>query len=192
MQIVLPGIHGNGRVYLDILKSICGETEGKSMIDLMCHHAPYTPLLGFAKRTYVDCQDRGLDFSEEQQHFVKSDVHLYTYENSHMRYDVAICSDGIEHLPKQSGFDLLLTMRLQAHKAIIFTPLGDCFITLDNHPDSHKSGWMPQDIPGWATIVLPDFHPTLGIGAFFAFVCGNLSKEFERVKQTINQLSWIK
>lgn len=192
MQLTIPGVHGNGQIYLDILKAICGDTQGKSMIDLMCHHAPYTPLLGFEKRIYIDSQDRGIDHKDDQQLFIKSDVFLYLFENAWSKYDVMICSDGIEHLSKQAGFDLALTMKLQSAKSVIFTPLGEWMITDSDHPDSHKSGWMPNDFPGYATIVLPEFHPVLETGAFFAWHTEDIQQDFDRVVNELKTKTWIK
>lgn len=192
MQLIIPGVHGNGQVYLDILKAICGETEGKSMADLMCYHAPYTPLLGFAERTYVDVQDRGLDHKEEQQFFIKADVFEFFIKNEGKTYDFMICSDAIEHITKEQGEDLQILMEGHSKKPVFFTPLGEWMITDDNNPDSHKSGWLPEDFPGYATIILPDFHPTLDKGAFFAFKCENIQQEFERVINELKIKSWIK
>jgi hypothetical protein len=186
MQLEFPGVHGSGELYLKVMKAICGDTANKSMIDLMCHHAPYTAQLGFGIRLYVDIQDRGLDNKSEQPFFIKSDIWLFLIENSHLHCDVMICSDGIEHLPKQHGYDLLLTMKLMSEKQIVFTPLGEYNIMQDDHPDSHKSGWLPDDFVGWATIVFPDFHPSLNAGAFFAWHSKNIKQDFERVK---NELS---
>lgn len=194
MQLTIPGVQGDGEVYLDILKGICGDTAGKSMIDLMCHHAPYTPQLGFDKRTYVDIQDRGLDHKEEQQYFIQEDVIRYLYGNPKPKADVMICSDGIEHLPKATAWDIVLTMRQQSKKSIIFTPLGDCSISEGGHPDEHKSGWLPEEFldMGYATIVFPNFHPSLNTGAFFAWHSVYIEKDYERViNELINKL-WVK
>lgn len=192
MQLTIPSLHGNGQVYLDILKAICGDTVDKSMADLMCYHAPYNSLLGFKERIYVDIQDRGLDHPEEQQYFIKSGVFDFFMDNRDKKYDVMICADGIEHLTKERGKDLILLMEGHSDKQIIFTPLGECMMTNDDHPDSHKSGWLPEDFPGYASIILPDFHPTLNTGAFFAFRCENIQQDFERVINELKNKSWIK
>jgi hypothetical protein len=185
MKLEFPGIVGSGELYLKVMKAICGDVNNKSMADLLCHRAPYTPLLGFKDRLYVDIQDRGLDHKEEQQYFIKSDIWSFLVENSNLHCDVMICSDGIEHLPKQQGYDLALTMKLMSDKQIIFTPLGEYMISEDNNPDSHRSGWVPDDLPDWATIVFPDFHPALNTGAFFAWSCENIEQDFERVKNEL-------
>lgn len=188
MKLEYPGIVGSGELYLKVMKAICGDTEGMSMVDLMCYHAPYTPLLGFDKRTYVDIQDRGLDHKGEQPYFIKADV--FEYLSSIERpFDVAICSDGLEHLSRDRGIDLLVMMMDYSEKSIIFTPLGEYMVTNDDHPDSHKSGWAPKDFSdGWATVVFPDFHPALNTGAFFAFHCENIEQDFERVKNELNNI----
>ncbi len=193
MRLEFSGVEGNGEIYLDVMKAICGDTSGKSMLDLGCHHAPYTPLLGFKERTYVDVLDRGLDHKEEQQYFVKADAHLYCFNNNHRHWDVIIASDFIEHLPKQSGFDLCWSMRLLSKKHIIFTPLGD--ILMDNgrdHPDTHKSGWEPSDFTAhqYAFIIFPEFHKQMNHGAFFAWECENIKEDFERVTNELKNKTW--
>lgn len=187
MILELPNI-GENELHLKILKAICGPTEGKSMVDLCCYHAPTTPKLGFSKRTYVDIQDRRLDDPNEQQFFVNADV-LHTFEFfTPPKFDVSICIDGIEHFTKAWGYRLLEIMETISDKQIIFTPLGEYMVDVESdHPDTHKSGWDPM--PGYANIVLPNFHPTLNRGAFYFFKCSNLEQEFERVKQ---ELLWNK
>jgi len=196
MVIEYPGIEGNGEIYLDVLKAICWDTSGKSMVDLMCHKAPYTPQLEFAERTYVDVQNRPLDFIEEQQFFVCLDVLWFIAENN-KRFDVSICSDGIEHLTVQQANDLTWGMVAMSNKHIFFTPLGELDITSDNHPDSHKTGWTPNsgNFHHCACVIFPDFHPTLNCGAFFAWGLKNpyeLPADFKRVKQELNNKSWAK
>jgi len=176
MQIVLPGINGSGELWLDIMKIICGDTSHKSMIDLGCHKAPYTPLLGFKERVYVDIQGRLLDDPNEQKYFIQDDVLGFLYYIK-KRYDVAIASDFIEHVSVEKGYEFLAIARLQSKKQIIFTPLGEYMISDDDHPDSHRSGWTPEMLPIYLSIVLPDFHPILGIGAFFAVNCSDEEKQ---------------
>lgn len=185
MRLDFPGVEGNIDIYMMVLRAICGETKDKSMIDLMCAFAPNTPKLGFSHRIYVDIIDRVLDHPEEQHRFLKMDV--LKVRHSEM-YDVAICSDGIEHLHKDDGFMLLKVMQTLSKKQIIFTPLTDLFgmAESNNHdPEAHRSLWTPDDLPGWATIVFPDYHRVWNGGAFFAFNCENLEEEFERVKNSI-------
>jgi hypothetical protein len=182
MQITLKGVQGNGRVYIDIMKIICNVLYGQSMIDLGCHRAPYTPMLGFTDKTYVDIQDRPLDFEDEQKWFVQSDVIEYM-QKVNRRFDVSIASDLIEHLTEDDGRKLLQLMEFKSDKQIIFTPLGPWMLTKDDNPDSHRSAWMPDMLPEYLSIVLPDFHGELKIGAFFA-IRGNV-EEMQRIADEI-------
>ena len=101
MILVIKDLIGSGDVYLEIMKAICGDTSDKSMVDLGCHTAPYTARLGFKERTYVDIQDRGLDFKEEEKYFVKKDIIEFMEECEY--FDVSISSDSIEHLSMIKG-----------------------------------------------------------------------------------------
>ena len=186
MIINIPNIIGDGEVYLSIMNIICGDVCDKSMIDLCCHKAPYTSRLGFKQRTYVDILDRGLDDINEQGKFVQSDV-IGFLKQTNDRYDVAICSDGIEHFLEKDGHELISLMESVSDKQIIFTPFGEVMmnIYLDNHYDTHKSGWTPDMLPDYLSIVLPNFHPSLDSGAWFAVNCNSIEKE--RIIKQINQ-----
>lgn len=186
MQITLNN-EGSGELYLQIMKSICGDTSDKTLLDIMCHTAPYTPQLGFKERTYIDIQNRPLDFKEEQKNFIKSDVLRWLKKGK--QYDCMICSDGIEHLSVRDGRLVVSLMERYSEKQIIFTPLGYCKMERDNPHDIHRSGWHPDYFEGWAKIILPQFHPSLNIGAFFVFHCEGIKEDFKRIKQ---ELSWIK
>ena len=195
MKLEFPGIVGSGELYLKVMKAICGDTQDKSMVDLMCHHAPYTPLLGFKDRLYLDIQNRGLDHKEEQQYFKEVDVLEYLSNSYCPYFDVSICSDGLEHLEESHGVFLLKKMYLYSSKQVLFTPFGDLLISQDDHPDSHRSGWTPEKLeyvfPGsdhFAYIVFPDFHESMNAGAFFFWHCKGIEQDFERVKNELNEL----
>lgn len=190
MKIEYPNIEGSGEIYLTVMKSICGDTTGKSMVDLMCYRAPYTPLLGFKERTYVDIQRRPLDFKSEEEFFIHGDVIDFLKQIKTKRYDVSICSDGIEHLDRIMGVILWTRMSLCSKKQIGFTPLGPLNITNDHNPDSHRSSWLPGDLFGTASVVFPDFHKSIGHGAFFFWDCENIKEDFERVKKELSQCNF--
>lgn len=189
MRLEYPNIAGSGEIYLDVIRAICGGTSDKSMLDLMCHKAPYTSQLGFRDRTYVDIQDRGLDFKDEQKYFVKADVFDFLHR-AERSWDVAICSDGIEHVFKYKGAHFVWLIEGVSEKQVIFTPTRDRNLVNDSDPDSHKSSWTPDDFEAYAIIEFPDFHPTLNQGAFFAFKCGRIIDEYERVKNELKNKSW--
>lgn len=178
MQITLESITGSGELWLDIMKIICGDTRNSSMVDLGCHLAPYTPLLGFKERTYVDIQERPLDHNEDQNRFVIYDIVDYL-KNRISLFDVAIASDVIEHLTQERGYDLLQCMEKKSLKQVLFTPLGAYMVNTEEstNPDIHRSGWMPDLLPNYLCIILPAFHEALNIGAFFAVNCSDEEKQ---------------
>lgn len=180
-----PGIIGDIEVYMKVLRAICGETDGKSMIDLMCAFAPNTPKLGFSIRSYVDVLERKLDDPNEQQFFERGNA-LDEGDIIHY-YDVSICSDGIEHVTISDGHKLLRVMGEISDKQIIFTPLGELWmekIPTDN-PEAHRSAWYPEMLPGYACIVFPDYHKEWKVGSFFAWRCPDIEQDFERVIKLI-------
>ena len=176
---------GSGELQIKILKAICGDTSGKSMIDICCGEAPNTRKLGFEKKTFVDIFHR--DLKEESDNFINEDIFKFSKVYT---YDVAIAMDCIEHFPKKDGYQFLKIMDSLCDKRIIFAPLGDYLIetTPTTNPDSHKSGWLPDEFEemGWATIVLPNYHPTLNIGAFFGWECHYMYTDFLRVKKELH------
>jgi hypothetical protein len=195
MRLDFPGVGGSGEIWMDVVKAICGDTAGKSMLDLMAHRAPYTPLLGFKTPVYVDIQERDFDFPKEKKSFVKWDVRKIMdcrLVVNNAPFDVAICSDGIEHLTKIEGMRLLCDMLFLSNKSIFFTPIGWVDCGGDSEPDRHKSAWQPDDFVEYATIVFPNFHPELNCGAFFAFRCADLKQEFNRIKKELKTKSWTK
>lgn len=175
---------GSGELYRAVLASICGDVQGRSMLDLCCGEIPHTSILPFAHSTFVDSLDRG--GASKNQNFILSDIFEFLKTNKKV-YDVTICSDAIEHFRKPEANELLHQMDLCSDKQIIFTPLGDHMIEFveTDDPHSHKSGWTPYDFPGWASIVFPNFHALMGIGAFFSWTCIDIGEDFSRV---INEL----
>lgn len=174
MQIVFDNLNGSGELYLDVMKVLCGNNrENKTMIDFCAGQAPHTPKLGFGHRCYIDIIER--DLGEENPYFIHADVLKLVDEPFYIStlWDVAICSDAIEHFKEKDAIKIIKKLNIIAKKQIYFTPLGEWMIDdQSEHPDTHKSGWTPEKLdelfPGHFNYVLfPDFHPTLGIGAFF-------------------------
>lgn len=163
MNITIPNIVGDIELYMRVLRAICGETEGKSMIDLGCCFAPNTPKLGFSKRTYVDVIERVLDHHEEQQFFIKADIVEFMNHATQwpdIKWDVAIATDVTEHLTIENAYKLLYDMAVKSHKQIIFTPLGELWLEkiCTNNPEAHRSAWRPEMLRPyfgveWASIV---------------------------------------
>lgn len=191
MKIIFNGINGNDEVYMDCLRAICGETEGKAMIDIGCNLAPHTPKLGFSKRTYIDILERTLDHVDEQKNFVHKNALDYLRQMG-TGVDVALSLDNIEHLTLNDGKWLIRLMEDVSKKQILFTPLSAWMVgdESDPNPESHKCVWTPDMLPNWASIVFKQYHPTLGIGAWFGFYCKNIIYEFERVSNELKTKNW--
>lgn len=166
-------IEGSPEIHLDVLKTICeAYGDNNDLLDLMCCEASQTRHLLFKKRTFVDIQARPLPLRTADI-FVQADViDFFRMIDGGREYDVITCLDGIEHLKKEYVILLEALARAHAHKAVIyFTPLGEYCIEDDDNPDHHHSGWYPDwfETMGYTTIVFPNFHKGLGVGAFFCF-----------------------
>jgi hypothetical protein len=181
MQMVIQE-HGNLKMYEKVYHAIIGEgIENKTMIDLCSCEATFTKTLPFKHKTYVDLVDWGIPV--EAGLFVKADV-LSEHECFHKHYDVANCSDGIEHLRKHDGLILLEKMKNMSDKQVLFTPLGEYLVQDESNtdPNNHKSGWWPEDFDGFGAIVAPRYHEKLKIGAFWVWRCFDIEQDFARVK----------
>ena len=189
MKLVFEGQHGNEKVYMDCMNAILGGTPRNSMIDLGCHHAAHTPKLNFKKRKYIDILPNVLDFPDEQQYFEQGDI-LNTPLNE--RYDVAFALDVIEHLSIENGHKLLSIMDKISSKQILFTPLGEMWVGNSGHPEEHASGWTPEMIPGYASIVFPDYHKVWGFGAWFLWKTENIEEDFKRVSNELIKIASVK
>lgn len=175
---------GDGEIHLSVLKAICDTGSNGSMIDIGCGFAPQTRQLGFKEKRYVDIVIR--DLESENEFFERTDILYLVSTQAHVKYDVSICLDCIEHFNVKDGLKVIRWMEENSTTQIFFTPLGDYMIEpiATNNPDSHKSGWLPEDFEklGYATIVFPNYHPKLNIGAFFAFKSEKLKDKFEQIK----------
>jgi hypothetical protein len=99
-----------------------------------------------------------------------------------MAIDSVVAIDVIEHLTREDGLAAVAEMvRIARGQVVIFTPLG--FLAQDGgvhvdpwgyqgqHWQAHRSGWTPDDFPGWRCFVDEDFHTRergFKFGAFFA------------------------
>ena len=172
---------GSGALWVDVVSNILANVPKENLIDLMCHRAPHTPMLGFENITFVDIQNRGLDFPlRDSDLFIEQDVikFLENQQPSRLtakeftRYTTIICSDGIEHLSKRDGLYLLALIQQKSKSSVIFTPYGDYMVDENStHPDTHKSGWTEKNFEkmGFSCIIFPNFHPELNKGAIFAY-----------------------
>ena len=68
--------------------------------------------------------------------------------------------DVMEHLKKDEGTKLLKDLERICDRIVFFTPLGELWVTEEDHPYSHKCGWTPEDAEklGFKTWSWPKFH----------------------------------
>lgn len=171
----------------DLCRAVMTAIVGRPMqeltlIDLCSCEATVTRNLPFREKTYVDVGD--WDIPEQMDRYIKADV-LGDHPCFDKRYDVATCLDGIEHFTKENGFKLIERMKKISDVQILFTPLGDYLVGFgdQNDPNTHKSGWLPEDFKGFGVIVAKNFHKTLGIGAFWAWNSPDIKNDFARVSR---------
>lgn len=86
--------------------------------------------------------------------------------------------DVIEHINKVEGLEVLRLARARAEQVVVFTPLGfieqsyktgqrDAWGMNGGQWQTHRSGWQPDEFPGWEVLLDAGFHGERG-GAFFA------------------------
>lgn len=95
------------------------------------------------------------------------------------RVDSVFMLDVIEHMEREEGLAAIeMALKKAKRQVVVFTPLG--FVPQEPGDDGldawgmhggewqrHRSGWMPEDFPGWDVLVNKEFHGERG-GAFFA------------------------
>lgn len=160
---------GSMALWTEIFVRIIGKpTSEISLIDLCCGRMGNTGQLKFKKSLHIDVTD--YEERPKEFEFLKQDVlELPWWLNA--KYDVALCSDGIEHLSRDDGNRLIRKMEDLSPVQVIFTPLGDYMVNpLTTDPEHHRSGWLAKDFPKWwETQEFPNWHPTLNIGALWAW-----------------------
>ncbi len=190
MEIRFENRQGNNEIFIDCLEAILGNTKRNSMVDLGAHHAAHTPKFGFKERVYIDILPQVLDHPDEQQYFIQKDI--LEVEEGGYNVDVAFGLDIIEHLSVENGYKFIKIMESISTKQILFTPLGEMWVGTSGHPEEHASGWTPDMVEGYASIVFPGYHKLWGFGAFFFFKCENLEDEFNRVCSELKTKRWAK
>jgi hypothetical protein len=165
---------GSFQLWVDTVRGITGPTEELSMLDLCCGEMSATRLLKWKSVTAVDVMDypgRPQEFLFIQSNVLDIEPSLFSAAGG---FDVCVCSDGLEHFARDDGHRLLCRMAEWSELPIIFTPTGESSDKIDprsTHPDTHKSSWTQEDFHsiGWETMLFPNWHPTIGLGAIFGF-----------------------
>jgi len=126
---------------------------GKKLLSLCCGNGMELKRLYTEDVTAVDIVRPYLDALKEKYPFVKtvcSDVLDFLKEQPNDSYDVISIIDGIEHLDKKKGLEVIKQMkRVAKEKILLFTPEGytrnepkDTWgIKGGDHFQHHLSGW---------------------------------------------------
>lgn len=161
--------NGSGDLYLKIAKIILSGRESESLIELGCGQCDYVDQLGFRDVTRVDLSDIAVRKWSGNPSFHEVDL-LSEHPIFERHYGVSFCSDVIEHFRFFDAHRLLDRMRAISSTQFIFTPLGP-YMADDDHVGlhSHKSYWYPHYFRGLLALECPVWHPTLHVGALFAW-----------------------
>lgn len=84
-------------------------------------------------------------------------------------FDLVLALDFIEHLTHRAGRRFLQHALRVGKRVAVFTPLGymeqsyregdtDAWGMDGCHWQTHRSGWTPEDFPGWEIQMLEHFH----------------------------------
>lgn len=184
---------GSNDVYLGVCDAILDGVERGSLIDLMSGECGITRQLGFKKVVAIDSDPKRAPPPEVAE-FHEGDLKTMFYSPQasaalSRTYDVAICSDGIEHLDMYAGLMLLRKMARLAPVNIIFTPCGALDVRPERTDGGHVSGWLPEffTAPEWGTVVIDGYHVGWnGFPALFAFRGVNVEAAERRVGERHN------
>lgn len=162
---------GSQELWLSVVNEIIADlSPTDKMIDVCCGECAVTRNLNFKSVQACDViwspliPDSWVFTNKEAVPFLK---HFHSRS-----VDLVICSDGLEHHTFLAGKELLRQMNRVGRIAIVFTPTGDTeYNPRAKNPHAHKSSWSERDFHelGWETKHFPDWHPTLGWGAIFAW-----------------------
>ena len=143
-----------------------------SLLDLGCCEGSHTKYFQIPNKLFVDVKRE----SSTLDPFLKADIRYADKLFTPKSYDLVVAIDVIEHLRKDEGYKLLQEMeKIARRRVLIFSPQGDYMVGQcqegQSSYDAHWSGWTAEefDAMGYFVILCPDFHPTLGIGAFWAW-----------------------
>lgn len=187
MMIMKFGDEGSYEMALKVMRAIVGSTKELSLIDLCSYTGTITRQMKFKEAVYVDVMDVGHEYEKDGLTFVRTGVNS-EHEIFEKRYDVSTCLDGIEHLTKPEGWQMVQRMMKISDIQIIFTPLDAWMIDeTATNPEAHKCLWQPEDLPEWGHVVFPTWHRLYSIGGFFSWHSKNMGSEFLRVQAALGR-----
>jgi len=162
---------GTQELWLDTVERITRKCARGVMVSVCCGAATVEKRLDFPVVEACDLNEPPQPLPDHWRFTQRSAIPFL--EAFPCKYaDLVICSDGLEHFTRAQGLLLLRQMERVGKHAIIFTPTGDTtFNPESTEPHDHKSSWSATDFAklGWESDHFPDWHPTIGWGALFAW-----------------------
>jgi len=140
-------------------------------LDLGCGAAPYT-------RNLQDCVWMDMKpHATWPKRIIVDDIRKAPDMFQKWKFGTGVMLDVVEHLHKPDVLKLLAGLEPLCRRVLIFTPLGDLWLTPDStDPHHHVSGWTPEEFQamGFHTWTWPKFHlfeNGVTHGAFWAWKC---------------------
>lgn len=157
---------GNGDESRRIVAAL--NTPWNDPLDLGCGAAHYTKEMPGV--LLIDCLK--MDGAPSNVHL--TDIRNVSGYASGRRFGTVYLLDVMEHLTKEEGKKLLSDLYEVSDRIVFFTPLGELWVTNDDHPYSHKCGWLPKEAEdlGFTVWEWPVFHKWEDgktFGAFWAW-----------------------
>jgi ubiquinone/menaquinone biosynthesis C-methylase UbiE len=160
--------NGSHALWIKTADEILGTSPREYLLDLCCGGCAVTRHLGFEFHRGIDL----IDNPERPSNVVFSKLDALEYlltVTRRLGFDLAVISDGLEHLPDEKATRLLDEMVRVARRSIIFVP-DDSLVTPASHDHHvHKSHWPASK---WAQLgynyrEFPTWHAHAG--AVFAW-----------------------
>lgn len=191
--MILKTYPGSGDLLVKIVKKIVGNHEEKVCADLMCCEGNVTRQIKFKEHYGYDAFDWSKPWIEtpvEGRQFVLQNV----LDDFPVKQGaIYICLDGIEHITKDEGRELLKKMEAYSETVILFTPTT--FVGNDEWKRipfmDHLCLWLPEDLDStWRIADFPNWHSaspeavekgSVSMGAFVFWKGGCSEKELEEI-----------
>jgi len=125
--------------------------DTKNVLDVGCGScSPIRYIEHNQYRVGIDIWEKSIQKSKERKlhdFYIIGDVLALTQTFKPKHFDLVICFDVLEHLPKEKGFKLIEAMQRAGKKVSIIVPLGEFEQGEEggNPYQKHKSAWQPTD-----------------------------------------------
>jgi hypothetical protein len=153
-------------------------------LDLGCCNASHTRRL--PQMTYVDLVRR----ENPPDGMIEMDILKVPSMYVGKKFGVVYLLDVVEHLYQEPAMKLLKELESITERIVVFTPLGELWMNIEDGPGGHHSAWTPEmfEAIGYETWTWPRYHQFPNgdtAGAFWAW------KDIGKENLTAERLSQI-